>query len=89
MIAQEHISAGRAQTRGQFVGFTVIAAVTAATAAFASTTLSLPLWAIFIGWVAYFTRRSLGARRSGELDLSCARLGIGYRRFFGNCHADA
>jgi len=54
MIAQEHISAGRAQTRGQFVGFTVVAAVTTATAAFASTTLSLPLWAMFIGWVACF-----------------------------------
>ena len=30
MIAAEHISAGRAQTRGQFVAFTVVAAVTAA-----------------------------------------------------------
>jgi hypothetical protein len=33
MIAQEHISAGRTQTRGQFVGFTVVSAVTAAAAA--------------------------------------------------------
>jgi hypothetical protein len=43
MIAQEHISAGRAQTRGQFISFRIVAAVTAATAAFASATLSLPV----------------------------------------------
>ena len=89
MIAQEHISAGRTQMRGQFIGFTLAAAVTAAAAAFASATLSLPVWAMFIGWVAYFYAETLGARRSGELHLPCARLGIGYRRFLGNCHADA
>jgi NAD(P)-dependent dehydrogenase (short-subunit alcohol dehydrogenase family) len=36
-----------------------------------------------------FHAETLGARRSRELDLPCARLGIGYRRFLGNCHADA
>ena len=49
MIAQEGISAGRAEARGQFVAFTVVAAVTAATAVFASTTLSLPLVRILCG----------------------------------------
>jgi hypothetical protein len=74
MIAQERISAGRTQTRGQFIGFTVVAAVTAATAALASVTLSLPLWAMFIGWVAYFTRRP--SARDGLANLTCLVLGL-------------
>jgi hypothetical protein len=74
MIAQERISAGRTPTRGQFIGFTVVAAVTAATAALASVTLSLPLWAMFIGWVAYFTRRP--SARDGLANLTCLVLGL-------------
>jgi hypothetical protein len=71
MIAQERISAGRTQTRGQFIGFTVVAA---ATAALASVTLSLPLWAMFIGGVAYFTRRP--SARDGLANLTCLVLGL-------------
>ncbi len=79
MIGQEQVSAGRTQTRGQFIGFTVAAAVTAATAAFGH-----------VHWLGrIFHAETLGARRSRELDLPCARLGIGYRRFLGDCHADA
>ncbi len=74
MIAQEHISAGRTQMRGQFIGFTLAAAVTAAAAAFASATLSLPVWAMFIGWVAYFTRRP--SVRDGLANLACLVLGL-------------
>jgi len=48
--------------------------VTAATAAFASATLSLPLWAMFIGWVAYFTRRP--SARDGLASLTCLVLGL-------------
>jgi hypothetical protein len=53
MIALEYISAGALRRAASSLGFTVVAAVMAATAAFASATLSLPLWAMFIGWVAY------------------------------------
>ena len=74
MIGQEQVTAGRTQTRGQFIGFTVAAAVTAATAAFASATLSLPLWAMFIGWVAYFTRKP--SARDGLANLTCLVLGL-------------
>jgi hypothetical protein len=69
----KNTSAGRTQTRAQFIGFTVVAAVTAATAALASVTLSLPLWAMFIGWVAYFTRRP--SARDGLANLTCLVLG--------------
>ncbi|GAA3967746.1 hypothetical protein GCM10023085_57730 [Actinomadura viridis] len=43
-------------THGRFVVFTAIAGVVAAAAAFASESLSLEPWAMFAGWVAWFTR---------------------------------
>lgn len=45
-----------APSRLTYIATTVIVAATAALAAAASLTLSLPLWAMFIGWIAYFTR---------------------------------
>lgn len=57
-----------------FIGFTAAAAVTAAAAAHTSSLLSLPVWAMFVGWVAYFTRgRSL---REGASSLACVMIGL-------------
>jgi Protein of unknown function (DUF1097) len=41
---------------GRFVRFTLIAAVIAAAAAFLSEAVGLHAWAMFVGWVAWFTR---------------------------------
>jgi hypothetical protein len=40
----------------KFNAITAIAAATAAAAAEASLTMGLPVWAMFIGWVAFFSR---------------------------------
>ncbi|WP_461241239.1 DUF1097 domain-containing protein [Pseudomonas sp. R4-76] len=40
----------------RFNAITAVAAVTAAAAAAASLALELPVWAMFIGWVAFFSR---------------------------------
>ena len=40
----------------RFNSLTLAAALTAATAATASATLGWPVWAMFVGWVAFFTR---------------------------------
>lgn len=58
----------------RFTAFTVAAAVTAAVAALASTSLELPVWAMFIGWVGYFTR--VGTWRTGIANYACLVLGL-------------
>ena len=61
-------------TLPSFVGFTTVAAVTAASAAGTSLALGFPPWAMFIGWVAYFTR---GANaRDGVINFGCVLLGL-------------
>jgi hypothetical protein len=40
----------------RFNSLTLAAALTAATAATAAATVGLPVWAMFVGWVAFFTR---------------------------------
>lgn len=40
----------------QLVAFSVIAALVAAFAAGSSAAMALPVWAMFIGWIAFFTR---------------------------------
>lgn len=49
-------SSRRLQQALSFSGFTAVAAVVAAAAAGLSAALALPVWAMFIGWVAFFTR---------------------------------
>lgn len=61
---------------GQFATYTVVAAVTAAMAAHASVTLALPIWAMFIGWVAYFTRGH--SFKDGVVNLACVVLGVAF-----------
>lgn len=40
----------------RFISLTLAAALTAAAAATASASLGWPVWAMFVGWVAFFTR---------------------------------
>lgn len=57
-----------------FIGFTVAAAFTAAAAAWTSVAFGLPVWAMFIGWVAYFTRGH--SLRDGVANLACVVAGV-------------
>lgn len=65
----------------KFIGTTVIAAVAAATAAAISMTFALPVWAMFIGWIAFYTK-GLSAKASIE-NLGCVGMGL----VFGLCAA--
>lgn len=58
-----------------YIAFSVAAAVTAAGASASSAAFELPVWAMFIGWVAFFTR-GLTAR-DGAINLACVWLGAG------------
>lgn len=60
-------------------GFSLIAAVTAAGAAYMSSALALSVSAMFIGWVAYFTRGL--SVRDGAANLACLMLGVGFGMF--------
>ena len=50
--------------------------LTAAAAAGLSATLALPVWAMFIGWVAFFTRGITA--RDGAVNAVCVALGLGF-----------
>lgn len=63
-----------APSRQAFVVTTVVAAATAALAAAASLTLSLPVWAMFVGWIAFFTR--VQSTRTAFENLGCVGLGL-------------
>jgi hypothetical protein len=60
-----------------FSAVTAVAAVMAAVAAAASLALALPVWAMFTGWVAFFTR-GVNAR-DGVVNSACVLFGM----FFG------
>lgn len=62
------------QSPAIFVAFSVAAAVTAAAAAASSLFLGLPVWAMFVGWVAFFTRGL--TTRDGVVNLACVWLGV-------------
>ena len=63
-----------APSRQNFAVTTVVAAATAALAAATSLALSLPVWAMFVGWIAFFTR-GLDTRSALE-NLGCVGLGL-------------
>jgi hypothetical protein len=69
-------SAGGAASPALFLTLTIAAAVTAALAASLSARFALPVWAMFIGWVAFFTR-GLTAR-DGAVNAACVLLGLGF-----------
>jgi len=58
----------------KFTLLTAAAAIVAATAAFLSVTITLPVWAMFIGWVAYYTRGH--SARDGLINLSGVLVGL-------------
>jgi hypothetical protein len=58
----------------RFLAVSVAAALTAAAAAHASTLLAIPVWAMFMGWVSYYTRGHSG--RDGLVNYACLLLGI-------------
>ncbi|MDR7099792.1 hypothetical protein J2X04_002173 [Lysobacter niabensis] len=57
-----------------YATFTAAAAIVAAAAAAASLALGVPVWAMFVGWVAYYTR-GVNAR-DGVFNLICVMLGV-------------
>jgi len=59
---------------GLYVALTVAAAMIAASAAQTSLLLSLPPWAMFMGWVAYFSRRP--SAREGVQSFACVLFGL-------------
>ena len=61
------------QSPATHIAFSVAAAATAAGASASSLAFELPVWAMFIGWVAFFTR-GLTAR-DGAINLACVWLG--------------
>jgi hypothetical protein len=63
----------------KFFGLTLVAAIVAAVAATASAGLGWPVWAMFIGWVAFFTGQhsAKGALRS----YLCLAVGIAIGNF--------
>ncbi|TCU18214.1 DUF1097 domain-containing protein [Rhizobium sullae] len=59
-----------------FLGFGAIAAAVASTAAFTSLHLGIAPWAMFIGWVAYFTRPI--SARQGIYTWLCVLCGLAF-----------
>jgi len=74
MISTATLTAPRAPSLALFLMLTAAAAVTAALAASLSARLALPVWVMFIGWVAFFTR-GLTAR-DGAVNAACVALGL-------------
>ncbi len=70
------VPASRFQAQLQFNGITAIAAATAAAAAAVSLMAGLPVWAMFIGWVAFFSRGH--SLRDGLINYSGVLSGIAF-----------
>lgn len=58
----------------RYTAFTAAAAIVAAAAAAAASALGFPVWAMFVGWVAYYTRGV--TPRDGFFNLVCVSLGV-------------
>lgn len=58
----------------RFLAISAVAALTAASAAYFTTLISVPAWAMFMGWVTYYTRGHSG--RDGLVNYACLALGI-------------
>jgi Protein of unknown function (DUF1097) len=58
----------------RFLAISGAAAIVAAAAAYASTVATIPVWAMFMGWVAFYTRGH--STRAGVANLACLALGI-------------
>ena len=76
LIVVPHASAthDNAPRLGRFLTIGAIAGLVAAAAAYLSTVTAVPVWAMFMGWVAYFTRGHSG--RDGLVNYLCLALGL-------------
>lgn len=72
--ADAHGSAGPGRDTGLYLVFTVTAALVAAAAAGLSLVLAIAPWAMFMGWIAYFTRRPSAAE--GLRTYVCVVIGL-------------
>lgn len=61
-------------SRSHYLTVTLVAAVTAAAASATALAMQVPVWAMFIGWIAFFTR-GLTTRSTLE-NLGCVWLGL-------------
>jgi hypothetical protein len=75
-MTTNHNASSSSQSPLMFVAFTATAAATAALAIGASVALTLPAWAVFVGWVAFYTRGP--SARDGAANLACVLIGIGF-----------
>jgi hypothetical protein len=64
----------RSSGTGQFLALGAAAGVVAAASAYLSTLAAVPVWAMFMGWVAYFTRGH--SARNGLVNYLCLALGL-------------
>lgn len=74
MTTQVQTAVAPAPASLRFTLVTAAAAITAAAAAWASTGFGLPVWAMFVGWVAYYSRGH--SARDGALNLICLLAGL-------------
>lgn len=70
------IKAAPAPTSMRFTALTLAAALTAAIAATTSASLGWPVWAMFMGWVAFFTRDH--SARDAFYSYLCLVIGIAF-----------
>jgi hypothetical protein len=59
---------------GRFLALSAVAGVVAAAAAYLSTLAAVPVWAMFMGWVSYFTRGH--SAHDGLINYLCLALGL-------------
>lgn len=69
-----HHDAAPPPSRARFVAVSAAAATVAATAAYVSGLASVPVWAMFVGWVAFYSRGH--SAREGVANLLCLGLGM-------------
>lgn len=65
----------------KFMGLTLIAALVASTAATMSAGQGWPVWAMFIGWVAFFTGEH--SLKGAICSYACVAIGIAFGNFAG------
>ncbi len=73
-MASQTLPAAAPPTPLRFVSLSAAAAVVAATAAYFSLLAALPVWAMFMGWVAYHSRGH--SARDGAINFACFAIGL-------------
>jgi hypothetical protein len=68
------VAAPAPPTPVRFVAISAAAAAVAALAAYVSLLFALPVWAMFVGWIAYHSRGT--SPRDGALNFACFAIGL-------------